>query len=299
MPYVGETIASVIDQTFTGWEFVIVDNASADGSADLIESLARQESRIRMIRNDSDLGHSGGLNRGLAVCRGEWIARIDADDVALPDRFERQLAFVGAQPDVRVTSCLAHYINADGQTVGNTFHDLTTREVFDRYMREGLAIGILHPGALIDRALLSRVDGYRGQFDPANDIDLWARLCEAGALILVQPEYLMKYRVHSGSISSKSFQFARLKYQWARNCMRARRSGLPEPGWEEFLEQRHNAPWWRRLNRWRKTQARRLYRQSAQHHIVRRQLRAAIDIGLATLLQPTYTVPRLRGQSQK
>ena len=298
-PYVAETVVSIIDQTFSDWEFVIVDNASTDGSADLIDNLARHEPRIRLIRSESDLGHSGGLNRGLAVCRGEWIARIDADDVALPNRLERQLAFVAAQPNVKVSSCLAHYINAEGRIVGKTFHNLTTRQVFDRYMREGLAIGILHPGAFIDRTLLARAGGYRGQFDPANDIDLWARLCEEGALILVQPEYLMKYRVHSGSISSNSFKVARLKYQWARNCMRARRSGLNEPDWEEFLAERQNAPWWKRLNRWRKTQARRLYRQSAQHHIIHQRLRAVMDIGLATLLQPTYTVPRLRGQAQK
>ena len=129
-----------------------------------------------------------------------------------------------------------------------------------------------------------------------SDIDLWGRLTEAGAVILVQQEYLMRYRVHGGSISAQSFEFNRLKYQWARDCMRARGCGVAEPSWEQYVAGRKNAPWWRRLNRWRKSNARKLYRQSAQDLISKRALRAAVEVVLATLLQPSYTVPRLRGQ---
>jgi glycosyltransferase involved in cell wall biosynthesis len=299
LPYVEQTVRSILAQTFADWEFIIVDNGSTDDSADAIDRISRTEPRITLLRNTTDLGHSGALNVGLQRCCGTWIARIDADDVALPDRLERQIEFLRNNPDVKVTSCLAFYINADGTRVGKSFHDLTTREAFARYMRQNLAIGILHPGAMIDRVELNDVGGYRQEYGPANDIDLWARLCERGALILVQEEYLMEYRVHQGSETAQDFEHSRLKYQWARDCMRARRQGRPEPPWEAYVDGRLHAPWSKRLNRWRKTNARRLYRQSAQNLISRRAIRAFMEMAVATLLQPTYTVPRLKGQFLK
>lgn len=296
LPYVEQTVQSIFAQTVFDWEFVIVDNASADGSAEAIERISKTEPRVTLLRTDKDLGHSGGLNLGLQHCRGAWIARIDADDIALPNRLERQIEFVRANPDLKVASCLAYYINAQGDRVGKSFHDLTTREAYARYLRKNLAIGILHPGAVINRIELNEVGGYRQEYGPANDIDLWARLSERGALILVQEEYLMEYRVHEASETAQDFEHSRLKYQWARDSMRARRKGQPEPRWEAYVDGRLHAPWWKRLNRWRKTNARRLYRQAAQNFISRRAVLAFIEMAMATLLQPTYTVPRMKGQ---
>lgn len=298
MPFVKQTIASIIGQTFTDWEGIVVDNASQDGSAEYVAQVAQTEPRIRLLRNERDLGHSGGLNRGLAVCRGKWIARMDADDIALPNRFERQLGFVQSHPDVRVTSCLAYYIDSQGRRVGKTVCDLITRDDFERYQTRIEPMGILHPGAFIDRLLLLEVNGYRPEFDPANDIDLWARLSER-ALILVQPEYLLEYRVHKDSVSAQGFLLARNKTQWIRACMRARRSGAVEPTWQEFLAERRSAPWWLKINRWRKTSAKRLYRQSGLHFVNACRIRALLEMGAATLLEPTYAVPKIKDQFYK
>jgi len=296
LPYAPRAINSIVCQTFGEWEFVIVDNASTDRTVEEIEFIAATESRIRLIRSSSDLGHSGGLNKGLEICRGPWVARIDADDVALPNRLERQLDFLRKNPDVQVTSCFGYYIDQNDVIVGNITHDLTTREAFRRYVERQLAIGILHPGALISRDLLLRVRGYRGAFDPANDIDLWGRLVDAGALILVQPEPLMKYRVHDGSISAHSFRRNRLKYQWARDCMRSRRRAEVEPAWDEYVASRESASFWKKLNRWRRASARQLYRQSGQHFISRRVLQACCGISLAIVLQPSYAIRRFLTQ---
>ena len=298
LPFVEATIASIRAQTFEDWEFVIVDNASSDETADAVQRAAMEEPRIRFVQNDRDLGHSGGLNAGLALCRGTWVARIDADDIALPDRLERQLAFVSDNPDVLATSCLAHYIDPRGRRVGKTVHDLTTRQDFARYRAKNLPIGLLHPGAFIHHATLLALGGYRAEFDPANDIDLWCRISDLG-VILVQPEYLMEYRIHGGSLSAQSFELARLKHLWARDSMIARRRGLPAPSWREFLAARQNAPWWLRLNRWRKMQAKRLYRQAAQNRLSAHRSRALLEMSVAAILQPDYTVPRLKGQLSK
>jgi glycosyltransferase involved in cell wall biosynthesis len=296
MPYLEQAVSSILNQTSSDWEFVIVDNCSTDTSPAVVEAAARTESRIVFLRNERDLGHSGGLNRGLAICRGTWIARMDADDIALPDRLDRQLAFLRENPDVATTGCLAYYIDPEGHRVGKTIPVLTTREEFRRYYDAGLPIGIMHPGAMIRRDVILEAGGYRPEYDPANDIDLWCRISDRH-LILVQPEHLIEYRVHGGSLSAASYEFGRLKHLWARDSMIARRALQPEPSWPAFLEARKNAPWWLRLNRWRKLHAKRFYRQSAQHHLSHRPVRSFFEMSLSAALQPEYTLPRFRGQS--
>jgi glycosyltransferase involved in cell wall biosynthesis len=295
LPYLDAAVASILGQTFTDFEFVIVDDASADGSRERLERAAARDPRIVLLRNERNLGQSEALNRGLAECRGEWVARMDADDVALPTRLERQLVFMRENPDVDATSCLAWYIDAAGRRTGRTVSDAVTREQF-RYLREhNLAIGILHPGALVRREVLAAVGGYRSAFDPPSDIDLWCRISDAH-LILVQRETLMEYRIHNTAMSASRYEQTRLKSLWARDCMIARREQRPEPSWESFLEERRSAPWWLRLNRWRKMRAKRLYRQSAQHYVAAHPVTFARDILLAVLLQPEYALPRLKAQ---
>src|ERR1017187_10057560 len=145
LPYVKKTVPSILGQTFPDFEFVIVDNCSTDGTRDYLHEIAKTDGRIKLLLNERDLGHSGGLNRGLEACRGGWIARIDADDVALPNRLERQMAFVQANPEMAVPCCLAYYINAKGERKGKTFLDLTTVEKFKECMAQNEAIGLTHP----------------------------------------------------------------------------------------------------------------------------------------------------------
>lgn len=298
MPYVRQTVESIRAQTFADFELVIADNVSTDGTREYLREVAAQEPRIRLCFNDENLGHSGGLNRGLAECRGRWVARIDADDVALPERLARQLAFVTENPDVRLASCLAYYIDPEGKRVGKTYHPLATREDFKKFMAENEMIGLLHPGAFYDRELVLQVGGYREPFGAANDIDLWCRMAEAGSTVLVQQERLMEYRVHPGQISAGFFA-ARQKYEWARACALARRSGKPEPAWEAFLADWEAQPFLRRLNRARKTSAKAHYRQAGMDYICGHKLQAAAQFATAALLQPDYALRRLLGQRLK
>jgi glycosyltransferase involved in cell wall biosynthesis len=297
LPYVPATVESIAAQHFADFEFVIVDNASTDGSIAFLQEFASREPRVRLLLNERDLGHSGGLNRGLEACRGQWIARIDADDVALPQRFERQLAFVANQPRLKLASCLAYYIDSRGKRVGKTYHPLATPADFERTMATNEMIGLLHPGAFIDRELALRTGGYRSAFGAANDIDLWCRMAEAGSLVLVQQEYLMEYRIHPGQISAGKFFEARMQYEWARASAVARRAGWPEPSWEEFLARWKSAPWSRRLNRARKTHAKFLYRQAGLEFACGNRLGAIVKMAGASLLQPSYALGRLRGQA--
>lgn len=294
--FLDEAILSILNQTYREFEFIIVDNASVDSSASIIRAHSEIDPRIIFIQNEVDLGHSGGLNRGLEVCRSAWVARMDADDIAYPNRLERQISFLEKNKDVVVTSCLAYHINEHGNTISKTYHDLTTRESFTRYMKANEAIGLLHPGAVIRRDTLMAVGGYRQEFGGVNDIDLWARISERqDGLILVQPEYLMKYRVHANSLGAHNYLETRLKYEWARVAMRARRVGRNEPSWDEFLSTWNNAPLHVRLNRCRKTYAKYLYRSAGVEYSNGRRVKLLINLIGAFCLQPAHVLNCLKG----
>jgi GT2 family glycosyltransferase len=296
MPYVAETIDSILNQTFTDFEFIINDNASNDGTGAYLLERAKTDPRIKVLISEENRGCAGGFNHCLEQATAPWVAIIDGDDRALPRRLERQLAFVARHPGIKVCSTLAYYIDTDGNRVAKTHHELTTPEVFERYMAENEAIGILNPGAFIDRETMVALGGYRQAFFPAEDIDLWARISEHG-MILVVPEYLMEYRVHGGSSVVQQTLHSRMKYEWSRVCSAARRSGKSEPSWEQFMTNWNARPLPVRLNSWRKITAKGMYRQAAFDWISHKRVVAISRAAFGSMLQPSYVLTRLRQQA--
>ncbi len=295
MPYLERALKSILAQTVTDIEAIVVDDGSTDGSRALVAACAAADTRLKLLGNRTRLGQSAGLNKAAGAARAPWLAVLDADDVALENRLERQVDFIARHPDVKAAGSLAYYIDAGGRRIGKAQHDLATLEVFRRYMERGEAIGFLHSGAFIERATLERVGGYRTAFEPANDGELWNRISEIGP-ILIQQEYLVEYRVHSQSLSAQSFLKMRMKHDWIRASMRARRQGDPEPSWQEFLRQWNAEPVYRRINRRRKISAKRHYRQAGLHYACGRRGRAALDLFAAVVMQPAYVLPRLKQQ---
>lgn len=295
--FIEHTVNGILGQNYEDFEFVILDNGSTDGTREYLQKAAALAARrIRLILDDQDLGHSGSLNRGLEACRGEWIARIDGDAVALPNRLDRQLSFVDANPDVAVTCCLAYYINEKGKRKARTFLDLTTREKFRECMEKNEVIVLPHSCVFMRRDVVMKVGGYREAFGCATDIDLWNRISEQRHLILVQPEFLMERHVHSAASSPSEFLDFEMKYEWVRACMIARRSGKPEPGWAEFLKAWEHVGRMKRLNRQRKTYAKMYYRLGGENFIGSNKIKGAVFFALAALLRPRYALRRLAGQ---
>src|SRR5215213_8085491 len=108
--YVGQAIESILTQTFTDFEFMIVDDGSTDGSNEIIEAYAQRDGRIRVL-SQCNQGTSVALNTGIALARGELIAHMGADDIALPQRFERQLHYLRQNPQIGVLGC--SYLSID------------------------------------------------------------------------------------------------------------------------------------------------------------------------------------------
>ena len=291
--YISEAVESVLSQTYTDFEFIILNDGSTDNTLSIIRDYAKRDSRIRVI-DQPNSGMGTALNKGMRLARGDLIVRMDADDVMLPNRIERQLDFMKANPDVAVASCLVYYINRQSRIIGRSTSNLRSRRDFEMYIKGGRLIGVSHPGVIMRKSVVLEVGGYRPQFWPADDIDLWMRIAERGHLIIVQQERLLKYRIHSGSISIAGAKMARLKVKWIQECIKARRTGKEEPCWEEFLRMQRERPLVNRLNESRKDWAKVLYKVSVHSYANGNYVKTLLFLLGASVMQHSYVLDRMR-----
>lgn len=196
-PYLLEAIDSVFGQTFSDFEFIIVDDASNDRTADILGSY--EDSRLRIVTLATNVGLAEALNIALEYSQGEFVARMDADDVAYPQRFEKQVATLRMHPEVVL---LGSYYDLIGKN-GVKFGEIQVLDSLDSNIRCGLphANQFCHPSVMMRCEVVKGLGGYRslaGRY--AQDYDLWLRMAEKGKLMNL-PQSLLKYRVHEGQIS--------------------------------------------------------------------------------------------------
>lgn len=192
--YVGEAVSSILAQTFSDFEFIIIDDGSADGGNGIVRSF--RDDRIVLVENGRNTGLTRSLNKGLQLAKGEYIARLDADDVALPERLEKQVQFLDTHPDVGLVGCAVEHIDPQGRTLG-----------FQRVYREELDKLLTyhnwfhHSATAFRRVCLDRVGFYREAFRYAQDYDLWLRILEQYG-VACMPEPLVKIRLTPDSIAA-------------------------------------------------------------------------------------------------
>ncbi|MFC1458484.1 glycosyltransferase family 2 protein [Microvirga arabica] len=295
LPFLKEAVDSILDQSIKDVELVVVDDGSEDGSTSYLMARSLEDARVVLLRNAKSYGISAALNLGAEYCRAPWIARMDCDDRALPQRLERQLAFLDVNPDVQALGSLAYLINSQGHRIGLAPHDMTTRNAYKKYMESNRTIGLVHPSVIIRRVSLREVGGYRSDFEPAEDIDLWNRLSEQGP-VLVLPEFLLEYRVHPTSVVSTRLELALLKEEWVEACMLARRNGSPEPIWGEFRNRCENASLQQRLNRQRRILAERLLSLARRDLAAGARSQGRAKQVVAAALRPIDAAPKILRQ---
>jgi len=290
--FIAEAIQSVLDQTHQDLELIISNNGSTDNTVAIIHSFQKKDKRV-ILYDHENFGFGKSLNKSIDLAKFDLIARIDADDVMAPDRLEKQLRFLEKNPDVKVVSCLAYYINGAGKIIGKTTSDITTTAACKRYVAQNEPIGILHPGTVFYKDIFQKVGRYRPQFFPAEDIDLWNRIAETGSAVVVLPEILMKYRIDNTSEITSRFLNSRKKFEWVRDCMWLRRQGSPEISWEAFCHQLDAMPFWKKWDCNRKTLAKYFYRNAGFAFGNHQYFRTFINLFMSIVFQPRYSVPRL------
>jgi glycosyltransferase involved in cell wall biosynthesis len=194
--YLAIAIESILSQTFQDFELIAVDDGSTDESLQMLKEFARRDARVYVISRPNT-GIVGALNDGLAAARGVFIARMDADDVALPNRFERQLAYLGANPACVAVGAAVLQIDPDGDPICIQYWAESHEEI-NRLLLSGGG-GLAHPTAMIRAAAIEQAGGYRQEYQWIEDKDLWLRLGEAGLLANLR-EPLLEYCLHEKSV---------------------------------------------------------------------------------------------------
>lgn len=283
--FISQAVESVLAQTWRDFELIAIDDGSKDDTLKILRHYAAQDARVKVF-SQSNSGLSATLHRGIDLAANEWIFRMDNDDVMRPNRLERQLAFIAEHPELAVASCLVRHIDKNNRVIGRDNSKLFTHEAVSGLVAVNELIGFSHPAAAFRKSAVLAVGGYRKQFFPVEDLDLWNRLLENGYKILVQPEYLLDYRMHGNSTTISGARFTRSKVRWVKECMISRRAGMPEPDWESFLDAQRTAPLLTRLNRGRKDLAKILYKAAVLHYAQREYARLLLKLPIAILLQP-------------
>ncbi|WP_284450644.1 glycosyltransferase family 2 protein [Methylophaga thalassica] len=198
--YVELAIFSILGQTYTNFELVIIDDGSTDDSKKIITRMANSDNRIRLISRPNK-GLIKTLNEAIDVSRGDYIARMDADDICLPDRLENQITFLSEHPGNVVVGTLSTLIDSDGDEIG-PFGKWVKHDEIDSAHLSGHGGAIIHPSVMIRTDALRCVGGYREEFKSAEDIDLWLRLAELGKVTNIDKRLIL-YRQHMDSIGHR------------------------------------------------------------------------------------------------
>ncbi len=203
--YIKETIGSVIAQNHQYWEHLIIDDGSTDDGPAIVEEYQRQDSRIRLIRNERNLGPAQTRNRGIEAAKGRYIAFLDSDDVWMPDKLEKQLGFMETHQSP-FTFTYYEQMNEEGQFLRTM--DFFPKKVDYRATMMSNKIGCLT--AMYDTAFFGKE--YMEDIRNRQDYTLWLKLLKKVDYAYCVPEILAKYRVRKGSISSNKWKL--VKYHW-------------------------------------------------------------------------------------
>ena len=222
-----EAVESVLGQSFQDFELIIIDDGSTDSTPDILRAYEEADERVRVYAQERK-GLIDSLNLGCGLATGRYIARMDADDIAFPDRLQRQLDFLEDRPEVVLLG--GAYVLIDEQGVpGVTLYKPQQQQqivrAFSRY-----ANPFLHPAIVMRTEVFRELEGYRGAFLHAEDYDLWLRVSERYETANL-PDPVLSYRVHHGQVSHQNLRQGIISVLGAQVSARSRRESGREPSW--------------------------------------------------------------------
>lgn len=193
--FLRESIESILAQTYSDFEFIIIDDCSTDNSVNIVRSY--EDKRIHLVRNEYNMHLPVSFNKGIRLSKGQYIARMDADDISVLNRFDKQVNYLDKHSDVAVVGGGFQAIDADGNEL--YMHHPATGEKIARYCL--MPTPLAHPTVMMRRDII--VDNnlfYDERYSSAQDYDLWQRINKKFKIDNLT-DILLKYRIQSNSIS--------------------------------------------------------------------------------------------------
>ena len=236
--YLKDAIESILVQTFDDFEFIIINDGSTDESPAILNYYASKDARIKVI-DQTNQGIVTALNKGLSVAKGEWIFRMDQDDISLPNRFKLQVQLIKKDPTLVLLGGWSQQIDAQGNLLKINKLPAKNNQLINAM--EGLRPFFAHPTACFRRDVVLRIGGYRERFRVAEDGELWLRLAGSGSFGCCQ-EVILLLRKHTQSLSNTQSRQQLLSGITAHICHLRRKSGssdlsiMDENIWQDFTQ---------------------------------------------------------------
>lgn len=200
--YLSEAIQSVLNQTFKDFELIVINDCSTDSTAEILNQFANKDNRVKVHTNQENLRLPSSLNKALSLSTGKYVARMDADDICLPNRLEKQYDFMENNPNIALSSCrfmtLKNGVVSSGGCGGKNDNDSIKALLL-------VTNPILHPGIIAKAEVIKQL-GYDKNFTCTEDMELWTRFVIAGYEVEILPEYLMLYRLHDKQITETTLE---------------------------------------------------------------------------------------------
>ena len=214
--YLESALASLDQQYFQDFEVIAIDDGSTDNSHSILEEWATRNTRVKIISGNGR-GIVDALNLGLGVAQGKYIARMDADDIAMAHRFEQQIAVMESHPDIVGLGTAVVMVDPEGRMLREIFPVVNHEDIMTALHR-GMGTALVHPTTMFRRAAVEQVGGYREAYRHVEDFDLYLRLSDIGQLRNLA-EIGLKYRQHAKSANS---QHSRLQRRLIVTCLKER-----------------------------------------------------------------------------
>jgi glycosyltransferase involved in cell wall biosynthesis len=236
--FIADAVESILKQTFTDFEFIAVDDGSTDKTVSILQKYASQDRRLTIVQ----IPHGGivdAANAGLDAARAPLIARADADDISMPERFAKQVQYMAEHPEVVCLGSRMWLMEPYGSIIDQSHHPLTHEEI-DRELLRGSGWAMPQPVAMLRKDAVTKVGGYRKEYLWSEDLDLFLRMAEVGRMANL-PDLLLKYRSHAGSTNHR---LPHVQFELSRKCIveTYRRRGLPVPADLDLMSPFENKP---------------------------------------------------------
>jgi glycosyltransferase involved in cell wall biosynthesis len=291
--YLSEAIASIRNQTIGDWELIVVNDGSSDRSLDIALEHAASDRRITVL-TQPNAGIAQSLNRAMTAASAEWVARLDADDLATPNRLEEQLAFLAANPDVRAVGTYAWMMGPTGRVFGIQKLGPTSRDDYRRMLQENTVLALLSNSVTFHRETALRLGGHRSEYKIAEDFDMWSRIADDFTVLAI-PEPLVYTRYHPNSITARRMVQMQQYLRFVEANIKLRRSGKPEIPLNEYRRIEANASKWLRFRWWLDGTSQGAYRRGGAS-LTAGDPRGVIWIALSILLKPSLPLQRFKRQ---
>jgi glycosyltransferase involved in cell wall biosynthesis len=289
--FIAEAIESVLNQTFQQLELIVVDDGSTDNTVEIIRCYLELDQRVKLIQN-THVGICHARNTGIQASKYPWIAILDADDIALKDRFETQIKAASSNPKVVVWGSYIQHINTKGEILTLQKQGPTSEEEYHNLIKSKELPFVVHSTVMLKKEILLQAGLYDLKFPLAQDLELISRMALYGPILAI-PKPLVLYRVHSQSASMQKFFTQQLYARWIIARHQARLVDTKIPEYEDFIAQESQKSLLLRWSQDLRLAGQFWYRKAGLSIADQQYLQGSVYLTMAIALHPSYSVPRV------